>query len=255
MRPPGFPFPALVGLDALKMALQLAAVDRRLSLLIRGDKGAGKSTAARGLAELLEDGAPFVNLPIGATDDRLLVQVQNNGRAGAVLHMTIPEGPGVLVRDIEYSVSGSRSLTDSGSASTPTAALAGHARLAGTVRDDGEPIHDMRSSWRRLLLGLIPLLAVTAAAILLERGSIEKDLAERFGVTQRTVRNRLAVALGRLGLSEPETAAERSVAMTGPEHSLASPGPRNGLSAGSGEVAVPSKVWASGWVQNGRRFV
>lgn len=72
MRPPGFPFPALVGLDALKMALQLAAVDRRLSVLIRGDKGAGKSTAARGLAELLENGAPFVNLPIGATEDRLL---------------------------------------------------------------------------------------------------------------------------------------------------------------------------------------
>ncbi len=72
MRPPGFPFPALVGLDSLKMALQLAAIDRRLSVLIRGDKGAGKSTAARGLAELLERGAPFVNLPIGATDDRLL---------------------------------------------------------------------------------------------------------------------------------------------------------------------------------------
>jgi magnesium chelatase subunit D len=72
MKPPGFPFPALVGLDSLKMALQLAAIDRRLSVLIRGDKGAGKSTAARGLAEVLEQGAPFVNLPIGATEDRLL---------------------------------------------------------------------------------------------------------------------------------------------------------------------------------------
>ncbi len=72
MRPPGFPFPALVGLDSLKMALQLAAIDRHLSVLIRGDKGAGKSTAARGLIDLIEPGAPFVNLPIGATDDRLL---------------------------------------------------------------------------------------------------------------------------------------------------------------------------------------
>ncbi len=72
MRPPGFPFPALVGLDSLKMALQLAAIDRRLSVLIRGDKGAGKSTAARGLVELLEPGSPFINLPIGATEDRLL---------------------------------------------------------------------------------------------------------------------------------------------------------------------------------------
>jgi hypothetical protein len=75
------------------------------------------------------------------TDDPLLVQVQNNGRAGAVLHMTIPEGPGVLVRDIEYSVSGSRSLADSGAASTQAAAAAGHARLAGTVRDGtGQPV-------------------------------------------------------------------------------------------------------------------
>ncbi len=67
-----FPLGALVGLDTLKLALQLSAIDQRLSVLIRGDKGAGKSTAARGLAELLQPGAPFVTLPIGATEDRLL---------------------------------------------------------------------------------------------------------------------------------------------------------------------------------------
>lgn len=67
-----FPFTALVGLDTLKLALELSAIDPRLSVLIRGDKGTGKSTAARGLAELLQTGAPFVNLPIGATEDRLL---------------------------------------------------------------------------------------------------------------------------------------------------------------------------------------
>jgi magnesium chelatase subunit D len=72
MTPPRFPFAALVGLDTLKLALQLAAVDLRLGVLIRGDKGAGKSTAARGLADLLDVAAPFVNLPIGATEDRLL---------------------------------------------------------------------------------------------------------------------------------------------------------------------------------------
>lgn len=66
-----FPFAALVALDDLKLALQLAAIDRRLSVLLRGDKGAGKSTAARGLGALLQD-APFVNLPIGATEDRIL---------------------------------------------------------------------------------------------------------------------------------------------------------------------------------------
>ena len=50
---PDFPFAALVALDELRLALQLAAIDRRLSVLLRGDKGAGKSTAARGLGDLL----------------------------------------------------------------------------------------------------------------------------------------------------------------------------------------------------------
>lgn len=72
-----FPFAALVALDDLRLALRLAAIDRRLSVLLRGDKGAGKSTAARGLGGLLRCGdggrvTPFVNLPIGATEDRIL---------------------------------------------------------------------------------------------------------------------------------------------------------------------------------------
>lgn len=72
MSRPAFPFTALVGLDTLRMALQLAAIDHRLSVLVRGDKGAGKTTAARAVAPLLAEGARFVNLPIGVTEDRLL---------------------------------------------------------------------------------------------------------------------------------------------------------------------------------------
>jgi magnesium chelatase subunit D len=72
MTPPLFPFAALVGLAPLRLALQLAAIDARLSVLARGDKGAGKTTAVRGVARLLQAGAPFVNLPIGATEERLL---------------------------------------------------------------------------------------------------------------------------------------------------------------------------------------
>src|SRR5580693_1922374 len=72
MKPPVYPFSAIVGQNDMKLALLLAAVDWRLGVLLRGDKGAGKTTAARGLAALLPSPSPFINLPIGATEDRLL---------------------------------------------------------------------------------------------------------------------------------------------------------------------------------------
>jgi magnesium chelatase subunit D len=75
-----YPLSAIVGQDDLKLALLLHAVDPKLGgVLIRGEKGSGKSTAARALATLLMpppnqvgDGAPFVELPIGATEDRVI---------------------------------------------------------------------------------------------------------------------------------------------------------------------------------------
>ena len=67
-----YPFAAVVGQNEMKLALLLAAVDWRISVLLRGDKGAGKTTTARALAMLLPEPAPFLNLPIGATEDRLL---------------------------------------------------------------------------------------------------------------------------------------------------------------------------------------
>lgn len=72
MKPTTYPFAAVVGQEEMKLALLLAAVDWRLGVLLRGDKGSGKTTAARGLASLLPAPAPFINLPIGATEDRLL---------------------------------------------------------------------------------------------------------------------------------------------------------------------------------------
>src|SRR6202453_4946879 len=72
MKSPSYPFSAVVGQDTMKLALLLAAVDWRISVLLRGDKGAGKTTTARGLAALLPTPARFINLPLGATEDRLL---------------------------------------------------------------------------------------------------------------------------------------------------------------------------------------
>jgi magnesium chelatase subunit D len=67
------PFSAVVGQDDAKLALLLAAMTPRLGgVLLRGDKGSAKTTLARGLARLLPGHAPFVELPLGATEDRVL---------------------------------------------------------------------------------------------------------------------------------------------------------------------------------------
>jgi magnesium chelatase subunit D len=66
-----------VGQDAAKLALLLAASDPLLGgVLLRGDKGSAKTTLARGLAALLPGNAPFVELPLGATEDRVLGSVE-----------------------------------------------------------------------------------------------------------------------------------------------------------------------------------
>jgi Mg-chelatase subunit ChlI len=67
-----FPFPALVAQEAMQAALLLGAVDPTLGgVLIRGRKGTGKSTAVRGVAALLSP-MPLVELPLGATEDRVV---------------------------------------------------------------------------------------------------------------------------------------------------------------------------------------
>ena len=59
-----YPFTAIVGQQRMKRALILNAVDQRIGgLLIRGERGTAKSTAARALAALLPDIAVFVDSP------------------------------------------------------------------------------------------------------------------------------------------------------------------------------------------------
>ncbi len=102
-----FPFSAIVGQDEMKRALLIAAVDPGIGgVMVFGDRGTGKSTAARALAAILPEvrvvagcrygcdpdsarppcppgcgGAlgkvarqpvPFVDLPLGATEDRVV---------------------------------------------------------------------------------------------------------------------------------------------------------------------------------------
>ncbi len=90
-----YPFSAVVGQDRLKLALILSAVSPGIGgVLIRGEKGTAKSTIVRGLAPLL-GGARVVELPIGATEDRVigsldLTRVLRDGQA----HFT----PGLLAQ-------------------------------------------------------------------------------------------------------------------------------------------------------------
>lgn len=71
----GYPLSAIVGHDRLRLALVLSAVRPDIGgVLIRGEKGTAKSTAVRALASVLGsvDGARLVELPIGATEDRVV---------------------------------------------------------------------------------------------------------------------------------------------------------------------------------------
>jgi len=96
-----YPFAAIVGQEDMKLALILNGINPRIGgVLISGVKGSGKSSVSRGLADLLPpirantscafscaEGArcencgevrieeiptPFVSLPLGATEDRVL---------------------------------------------------------------------------------------------------------------------------------------------------------------------------------------
>lgn len=74
-----FPFSAIVGQDAFKTALTLTMIDPTIGgVLAVGDKGTGKTTLIRSLASVLskEEQVPFVNLPIGASEDRVLGSIQ-----------------------------------------------------------------------------------------------------------------------------------------------------------------------------------
>ena len=86
------PMSAIIGQEDLKLALLLVAVDPTIGgILVTGERGTAKSTAARALAALLPampDGrpAPFVELPLGATEDRVVgsldvTQALKQGRA------------------------------------------------------------------------------------------------------------------------------------------------------------------------------
>ncbi|MBV9818881.1 MAG: VWA domain-containing protein [Solirubrobacterales bacterium] len=69
-----FPLSAIVGQELLVESLLVNAVSPEIGgVLVRGERGTAKTTAVRGLAPLLPgDRGPLVELPLGATLDRLV---------------------------------------------------------------------------------------------------------------------------------------------------------------------------------------
>ncbi len=131
--PIAFPFAAIVGQDDMKLALLIAAVEPAVGgVLVFGDRGTGKSTAVRALAALLPpmkvvDGCPYgcdprasagmceacrgrrlnggfksrlaavpvVDLPLGATEDRVVGALDLER---ALAHGQKAYEPGLLAR-------------------------------------------------------------------------------------------------------------------------------------------------------------
>ena len=94
---PAFPFSAIVGQEEMKLAILVAAVDPRVGgVLVFGDRGTGKSTAVRGLAELLPKLRVTVGCPYGcdpaAPCDACLASPDRT-KAGRALHSALVMAP------------------------------------------------------------------------------------------------------------------------------------------------------------------
>jgi len=71
-----FPFAAIIGQEEMKLALQLNVIDPKIGgVMIMGDRGTGKSTTIRALADLLPDISIIKNDPFNTNPDEVNCQI------------------------------------------------------------------------------------------------------------------------------------------------------------------------------------
>lgn len=204
--PPSYPFSAVVGHDDFKLALLANAVDPRIGgVLAAGDRGSAKSTLARSFAAMVDE-APFVDLPLGATIDRLTGGIDTErllAGEGAVLSegLLARADGGVLYVD-EVNLLGDH-LVDV----VLDAAAFGHV----SVERDG-------------LSASSPTRFVLVGTMNPEEGELRPQLLDRFGLAvrvsapqsntdrRRVVERRLAFELDPVAFRDRFSATERALA-------------------------------------------
>lgn len=89
---PIFPFTAIVGQEEMKLALELNVIDPKIGgVMIMGDRGTGKSTTIRAIADLLPEIEVLKDDPFNLhPDDAHLIDQNSTGKKTEISYIKIP---------------------------------------------------------------------------------------------------------------------------------------------------------------------
>src|SRR5687768_1751072 len=89
---PIFPFTAIVGQEEMKLALELNVIDPKIGgVMIMGDRGTGKSTTIRAIADLLPEIEVLKDDPFNLhPNDAYLIDENSTGKKTEINYIKIP---------------------------------------------------------------------------------------------------------------------------------------------------------------------